>query len=215
MAIVLDVETVAADGIEYEPISAPAHYKDPEKIAAYIADGERTQRERAALHPWTTRVVCLGWIDNDGLETASVCRDESAEAAALEAFWRSVMHADDRFVRPILGFNHRQYDLPVLLARSLLLNVPAPNINLDRYRTPHIDLMDRLTWFGAVPSRSLHWYCRRFGLAVDDAVKGRDIAALVAAGDWDAVEAHNRSDVRLTLALAERLGLVRSRRATA
>jgi hypothetical protein len=38
--IVLDIETVGLpDAASYmEPVTAPANYKDPEKIAAYVAE---------------------------------------------------------------------------------------------------------------------------------------------------------------------------------
>lgn len=211
MAIILDLETVAINGARalLEPVSAPANYKDPDKIAAYIADAQKAQIDKAALYPWTARVVALGWIDDTGADTVVLCADEYAEAAALTRLASAVWRDDDRFVRPIVGFNHRVFDLPVILARSLLLGVRFPALNLDRYRTPHTDLLEKLTWYGAIPSRSLKWYARRFGIPVDDAVSGADIAALVAAGDWPAIEAHNRSDLRLTQALAERLGVVR------
>lgn len=210
MAIILDLETVAIDNVAdlVEPVSAPANYKDPEKIAAYIADAQKTQADKAALFAWTARIVALGWIDAQG-EHCELVRDEAEERAALGRLARAVWRDDDRFVQPVIGFNHRVFDLPVILARSLLLGVKFPPLNLDRYRTPHTDLLEKLTWYGAIPARSLKWYARRFGIPVDDAVNGADIAALVAAGDWPAIEAHNRSDLRLTQALAERLGVVR------
>lgn len=217
MAIILDLETVAIDGASdlVEPVSAPANYKDPEKIAAYIADAQKAQREKAALYPWTARIVALGYIDTDGDETVVYCQDETEEAAALTAFWPKTWDSDERFIRPIIGFNHRSFDLPVLLARSVLLGVKAPILNLDRYKTPHADLMEKLTWYGAIPSRSLTWFARRLGIPVTDTVKGNQIAGLVAEGQWDAVVEHCRSDVRLTLAVAQRLGVVRERRVAA
>lgn len=211
MAIILDLETVAIDGASdlVEPVSAPANYKDPLKIAAYIAEKEAEQAQKAALYPWTARIVALGWADESGLELVKLCEHEDDERAALTAFWAQSYHADDRFVRPIIGFNHRSFDLPVMLARSMLLDVKAPNINLDRYRTPHYDILDRLTWYGVIPSRSLRWYAKRFGVPCADTVTGADIAGLIAAGEWAQVHDHCLSDIRLTKALAERIGLVR------
>ncbi len=56
--------------------------------------------------------------------------------------------------------------------------------------------------------RSLHAFCKRFGIPVTDTISGADIPALVAAGEWDQVKAHCISDVEATLALARRLGVV-------
>lgn len=215
MSVVIDIETVAVDGIETEPVSAPANYKDPEKIAAYIAQAEAAQRERAALYPWTARVVALGTASGEHEPTVVVLPSEAEEREALTWFWRTAVHEEDaRFVRPLIGFNHRTFDLPVLMARSTLLGVRYQPLNLDRYRTPHVDLMDKLTFYGAVPARSLHWFARRFGLPVDDTVRGADVAKLVAEGDWEDVRAHCASDVQLTRALAQRLGLMRGGKVT-
>ena len=40
----------------------------------------------------------------------------------------------------------------------------------------------------------------------DDTISGSDIAGLYAAGDWAGIKSHVLSDIRLTRALAERLG---------
>jgi hypothetical protein len=66
--------------------------------------------------------------------------------------------------------------------------------------------MQVLTFKGAIAARSLKWFAKRFQIPVDDAISGKEIGALVAAGEWDAVRAHCLSDIRLTRALAQRLG---------
>jgi hypothetical protein len=110
--------------------------------------------------------------------------------------------------RVVVGFNSLSFDLPVLIRRAQLLNIPYPDLNLDRYRTPHIDLLERLSFHGKLTMRSLKFYGRRFGLPVPDETNGKDIAALVAAGDWNAVSMHCAADVELTAALVQRLGWV-------
>lgn len=214
MAIFLDIETVAIDQAAdfVEPAHAPSNFRDPQKIADYIKEAEQAQIVKAALYPWTARPVAIGIDVGDG-PSVTICRTEADEPAALEAVWKAARSPREDFLLPIVGFNHRAFDLPVLLARSLLLGVPAPTVNLDRYRTPHLDLLDRLTWFGAIPSRSLHWYAKRFGATITDDVTGADVAALVAAGKWEQVADHCASDLRLTRFLAERTGLVRGMKA--
>jgi hypothetical protein len=210
MRVILDLETLAvSDAADFtEPAAAPANYKDPEKIAAYIAQAQRDQVERAALYPWTCRIVAIGTAVDEQEPTVILTPDEREEREALVWFWREVAAEDEaRIPRPIIGFNHRTFDLPILMARSILLGVPHLELNLDRYRTPHVDVLDVLTWRGAIPARSLTWFARRFGLPVEDTVRGRDIATLAAAGDWEAIRAHCASDVRLTRALAQRIGV--------
>jgi predicted PolB exonuclease-like 3'-5' exonuclease len=204
--VVLDLETVAIDGAGdlCEPVSAPANYKDPAKIAAYIEEAQKAQAEKAALYPWTARIVALGlWAEDDREPLVVRCETEQAEAEALRMLWQRYRAA------AFVTFNGRTFDLPVLLARSALLGVPHPVLNLDRYRSPHVDLMETLTWRGAIPARSLKWFAKRFGLPVHDDHGGADVARLVAEGQWQAVAEHCLSDVTLTRAVAERMGLVR------
>lgn len=209
--VVLDCETVAIAGARdlFEPVSAPANYRDPEKIAAYVADAERRQVESAGLYPWTARIIALGWCE-EGSEVPVVrlCNAEASEATALTEFWALVN--DGRSLQPVVTFNGRRFDLPLIMARSRLLDVKAPVLSLDRYRSPHPDLLDILTWQGTIEARSLRWYAKRFGLDTSDAFSGREVAGLVEDGNWDAVRTHCASDVTLTRQLAERLGVMRA-----
>jgi hypothetical protein len=65
--------------------------------------------------------------------------------------------------------------------------------------------------YEAIMPRSLKAFCKRFGIPVDDDVDGKDIPELVAAGKWELVKSHVVSDVRLTLALAQRVGVIPAR----
>lgn len=213
MAYVVDIETIAADGITFEPVTAPANYKDAAKIAAYISEAEAAQRERAALYPWTARVIALGWChEGDEAVESRLANSEAAEASMLKDFWQRA--SDDRSgLTPLVGFNHISFDLPVLVARSMLLGVKHPVVNLDRYRTPHIDLMQLLCFKDThkIPPRSLKWFAARFGLNTDDAFSGALIAQLYQDSNWDAITKHVESDVLLTRQLAERMGVLRPR----
>lgn len=213
MAYVVDIETIAADGIEFEPVRPPANYKDEAKIAAYVSEAEAAQRERAALYPWTARVIALGWChEGDEVVESRLADSEAAEATMLRDFWMRV--TDERTgLTPLVGFNHTAFDLPVLVARSLLLGVKHPIVNLDRYRTPHVDLMQILCFKDTrtVPPRSLKWFATRFGLNTDDAFSGALIAQLYQDRNWDAITKHVESDVMLTRQLAERIGVLRPR----
>jgi predicted PolB exonuclease-like 3'-5' exonuclease len=204
--VVLDLETVAIDGAAdlAEPVKAPSNYKDAKVIADFIEKAQREQTEKAALYPWTARIVALGtWPDGTQEPRVTVCLNEADEAQTLRAFWQRHWHAT------FVTFNGLGFDLPVLMARSRLLGVDHPMLNIDRYRSPHTDLMQLLTFRGQLQARSLTWFARRFGLPVHDDIGGKDVAAMAAAGDYAAIERHCLSDVTLTRALAERLGVLR------
>lgn len=200
--IVLDIETCASpDAAAFlDPVKAPANYKDPEKIKTYCAEEFDKRVATAALEADLCEVVAIGFLFEHDPQGRALTRVSENEASLLDELW----HAVDR--RSIIGFNCLGFDLPVLIRRSQLLGVSYPDLNLDRYRTPHVDLLERLTFNGKLTYRSLAFYCRRFGIPCEDTVKGADIAQLVAAGDWGAVASHCRADVEKTAALARRLG---------
>jgi len=105
--IICDLETIAdPDAVALvEPPSAPSNYKDPEKIAAYVADAKLKAISDMALRPAGCRVVALGLGDQ-----VTLCPDVDVEAAALRLFWATWAE-----MAIIVGFNFVGFDLPVLM----------------------------------------------------------------------------------------------------
>lgn len=204
--VAIDCETVASpDAAAFlDPVRAPGNYKDEAKIAAYVAEKHAERVANAGLEADLCEVVAVGWRvlgATAGTEVAT--RADATECQMLKALFDAIGS------RIVVGFNSLSFDMPVLMRRAQLLGMPYPELNLDRYRTPHIDVLERLSFHGKLTLRSLKFYGRRFGLAVPDDIKGADIAGLVAAGDWSAIEKHCAADVELTAALAARLGWIR------
>lgn len=203
--LIIDLETVAIDdAAQYiEPVSAPSNYKDPEKIRAYEAEAAKTAIDKCALDPDLCRIVAIGhMLEDDPQPVVSCVRNEDSERLALTLFWRI---ASDRL---FVSFNGFKFDLPVLMRRSLYLGVEHPVLNLDKYRSHHIDLYNRLTYNGVLPAHSLRFYCARFGIQVDDLTTGKDIAEMARKQDFDGIRHHCRADVLATRDLAKRLGYV-------
>lgn len=222
--IAVDIETVGLDlAREFIPapdlnaITAPSNYKKPDVIAEFIAAKRiEVQAEyeaslsRAALDWNLSRIVAMGWQVPGGDVFSATCRDEQDERSGLEEFWR------DCRGRKIVGFAARTFDVPTLIQRSRLLNVSYPRVRIDRFgRGDVMDVRDVLTFddarYEALMPRSLKVFCKRFGIPCSDEIDGKDIAALVAAGEWAKVEAHVRSDVEITVALAKRVGAIPSK----
>jgi len=207
MAIIIDLESVAIDNAAAY-IKPAGNLKDPEKIKASIME----RAEKASLNPWLCRIIALGWCDEgEDVERVETCASEAGESATLEEFWGRVWDRNTGAVQPLLTFNGTNFDLPVLVARSMLLSVPHPALVIDRYRSPHIDLLQRLSWNDPSKAHSLMFYCSRFGIATDDAFTGALIAQLHADGDWESIRKHCASDVRLCRLLAERIGVLKGR----
>ena len=203
--LVIDIECAPLmDAATYlDPVSAPANYKDPVKIAEAIAEGTATALAKAALDPDLCRIVALGCADTrTGVVDAWTMPDEATEREVLEQFWRN----HDWSQTTLIGYNLLGYDALVLLRRSLYLGLKAPQLQVDKYRHPMIvDLMQLMAFGGTLKYRSLAFYLRRFGIPADDPVTGADVPRLVQEGQWDAIRHHVQSDVLATLALARRL----------
>ncbi len=198
-----DVET-AADPAVLEllpPIEAQSNLKDPEKIKSSIAEKTAKRMKDLSLDPAYCCLVAIG-EEVDGVIAVMRCPDEFAERLALNNFWR-----DWSLTTRHVGFNCVAFDLPVLMARSLILGVQHPHVPLRKYGAEGVDdLMLQLSHGGLVDYHSLDFWCKRLKLDMpDDPVSGKDIAALAAAGDWEAIAKHCSSDVAKTVALAERL----------
>lgn len=210
--IIVDIETVglpnAADYLE--PVQAARNLKDPEKIRADIQAREAERLDKLALDWNVGRIAAIGWWTEHNGELATVCRTEDDERRALGGFWATVKS------RTIVGFNIKGFDLRFMVQRSRYLGIPYPQLDFSKYgRSSGVEDLYQILTFGdgthdqGAMRRTLHAFCKRFGLLVEDTIRGADIPALVAAGEWEKVEAHVMSDVALTVALARRLGVVR------
>ena len=208
--IICDIETAplpnAAD--YFEPVEAARNLVDPAKIARDLEQRTAAQMDKASLDYNVGRIVALGWwTAGDGLQTR-MCPSEADERTSLVEWWAQARH------RTIVGFCIKSFDLPWMIQRSRYLGVAAPILDLGRYsRNDNIvDLYHLLTFNDSqdtyVMRRTVHAFCRRFGIQVEDTITGKDVPALVAAGDWAQVQQHVESDVRLELALARRLGVI-------
>ena len=205
-----DLETLGLDEAKewVDPISAPSNYKKPEAIAAYIAEAEVERAQRFALDPDCCRIVALGYHDIGQREPlVQLCQTEAEERDALRVFWATYQTQPTR----IVGFNSARFDLPVLIMRSLYLDVPHPEMTIaPAWKSPHLDLWERLSLGGARKDvKSLRFYAKRFGIPIYDDISGKDVAAMVKAGEWEKVRNHCLFDLDLTHALANRLGLLK------
>jgi len=204
-----DIETapIAEAAAYLPPQEAPSNYKDPEKIAAYIADAQARALAKAALDPGLLRIVAIAaQVDHDAAQVW-LCPDVESERTALARLWRLATQATAQGGL-LVGYNLLAFDLPAIITRSWLLGVQPAFTSLRRYGQHGVlDLMHRLDFDGLIPSRGLSWWCQRIGLGPDDVTSGKDMPGFVEAGDWASVEAHVRADLEKTVALAAWCGV--------
>lgn len=192
---VFDIETGPRPDAEawLPPIEAPANYKDPAKIEAYLAEKKATALERAALSAETGRVLCVGLFARERFD----CIAEDDEATLLRITWEQLAarEANDVFVT----FNGARFDWPFLVRRSYLLGVPVPDwMPRDGRWKPrqHVDLMELWQCGDRQESVSLDRLARLCGLP-GKTDTGASFAAHWAADRAKALE-YLRKDLELT-----------------
>jgi len=174
--LIFDIETapdLGAVAALPEP-KAPGNLKDPEKIAAAIAEKKSEQLANAALDPDTANITAIGMAVVDVRDPAQdadkICaylvgdEETPTEATLLMKFWLTLVQTAGYAA----GYNIIGFDLPMLQRRSFALAVKPgllslPAISPAKYRTqPILDLMGVL--YNWDRSRGLKWVCKRYGI---------------------------------------------------
>lgn len=221
--IIFDIETgpLADDELErlippFDPESVKCgNLKDPEKIAAKIAEAEGEHRrqfiERAALSPLTGQVLAIGYL---GQRTAiHGTGGDQGERELLGAFWRKYLQCRQRRVK-MVGHNIESFDVPFLVRRSWIRGVEVPDtVFSGRYIDGHVffDTM-RLWQCGSYRDQyaSLDSLARAFGVGgKPDGTSGADFARLWngTPEEREQARAYLLNDLQMTAAVAERMGI--------
>lgn len=169
--------------------------------------------------PLTGVIVALGVLDVEsnkgvvyyqapGEKTEEVEKDgikykPTTEKEMLEKFWQGA----DKY-NEFISFNGRTFDVPYLLIRSMVHNIrPSKDlmsnryINSQKYNAWHIDLLDQLSFYGAMQRKgNLHLYCRTFGIKSPKAegITGDDVANLFKNKEYKKIAEYNSWDLRAT-----------------
>ncbi|MFN0129852.1 MAG: hypothetical protein ACKV19_24570 [Verrucomicrobiales bacterium] len=214
---VFDIETGPRPESELADVQpefkAPANYKDPEKIAAAIAEQKKEWLERAALSAVTGRVLAVGWRQ-DGVTTL-LC--DETEGIMIALVWKLIEEAA-RAHYQVVGFNSNRFDLPFLTRRSWALGIPVPAglygargyVNQNVF----IDLMDEWACGDRQSTISLDRLAKFLGCGEKNG-DGK-IFSHVLAEDRARALAYLDNDIPMTARVAERLlGVPQSASSTA
>jgi 3'-5' exonuclease len=215
--IYFDVETGALPEAEIAALIPPfdptevktGNLKDPEKVAAKIAEAEANHRreffEKAALDPLTGRVVAVGILRQDGGEFEVIGHDD--EARTLREFWQ-LCDAGMGRLNEMAGFNTRAFDLPFLIRRSFKHRVAVPfGVRRGRYWGDEMVDLREVWQLGDRQARgSLDSIAKHLGIGAKNG-DGKDFAKLWQSDRAKAVE-YLRNDLELTARVAEALGVM-------
>jgi len=131
-AIVFDIETrIDADYCDsqdftdklLEECSAPANWKDEEKIKAHIDKQFEAKRKKLALSPRTGQIVAIGYGDLNSDDDPDVEYHDEDERGILRNFAAAL----PPFRAVLAGFNIRGFDLDYVAVRCAIHNVQLPN----------------------------------------------------------------------------------------
>ncbi len=194
--LIFDIETI---GAEFDSLDE----KSKEFLLAYAESDEDEQKTKDELgfSPLTGEIVAIGILNPDTNKGAVYFRDPSgksekksekdiqytplaSEKEILKEFWETAA-----LYEQFITFNGRCFDCPYLMIRSAVNKLrPTKNLVPYRYETEqygkiitHLDLLDRLTFFGAFRGRrNLHLWCQAFGIESPKAkgITGDDVAGL-------------------------------------
>lgn len=224
--LVFDIETIGEDfdsldkttqkvltGWTERTSNSPEEYA---KELEYLKNG-------LGFSPYTGQIVAVGTLDvekgqggvyfdapgetiGEAVEDGIKLRQLS-EKEILQKFWDVAKEYDE-----FISFNGRGFDAPFLYVRSAIHGIkPTRNLMEGRYAYQqrscrHVDLMDEMTFYGAVSKRpSLHLVCRAFGIKSPkaDGITGDDVARLFKEKKYLDIARYNVGDLRATKALYE------------
>jgi hypothetical protein len=224
--LIFDIETVGEDFDTLDETTQEVltrwikrETESGEDYAAALAD----MKNGLGFSPLTGQIVAIGIYDGEREKGAvyfqsspkkeetsfeeGQCKFEvMSEKEMLQKFW-DVVEKYETFVT----FNGRAFDVPFLMIRSAVHGIrPTKNLLANRYlnhqpgHARHIDLLDQLTFYGALRKKgSLHLWCRAFGIESPKAqgVDGDDVKDLFEKGRSADIARYNARDLRATYEL--------------
>ena len=219
--LVFDIETV---GVEFDSLDE----KSRETLLRFAETPEDAEavKEGLGFSPLTGQVVAIGVLNPETAKGAVYLFDpdgklekkedgnvqyipHKSEKELLKSFWDASAHYDQ-----FITFNGRGFDAPYLMIRSAINKIkPAKNLMTYRYESDqygktitHLDLLDRLTFFGAVKRKgNLHMWCQAFGIESPKAkgISGDDVARLFRDKEYMSIAEYCFDDVLATGRLYE------------
>jgi uncharacterized protein YprB with RNaseH-like and TPR domain len=220
--LVIDIETIGHDFDSFDKATQ-------ENLTRWIKQESESEEEyQVALQnlkdglgfsPLTGEIVAIGVLDHHKQQgvvyyqapekkmtevtEGNITYKPMTEAAMLDAFWKGALQ-----YQQFITFNGRQFDTPFLALRSAVHGVrPTKDLNRARYlyqQSPdavHIDLLDQLSFYGAVRRKgTLHLYTRAMGIKSPkgDGVDGDQVGQLFKDKKYLEIARYNAGDLFAT-----------------
>ena len=209
--VVIDIETIGFDFEAYDQ-------KSQEYLLKYAQNEEEEEdiKKRMSFYPLTGEVITIGMLNPETqkgyvlfcdqgektkkFEENGVVFEAGNEKEILEKFWNWVKNYDQA-----ITFNGRGFDAPFLMMRSAL-NKVRPSKNLMGYRFDykiHCDLLEQLTFYGAIRKFSLDFYAKSFGIksSKDEGIDGTMVGDLYKQKKYTEIAKYCARDLQTTAEL--------------
>ncbi len=162
----------------------------------YLADGNGERTETVPLNGEDYTVQFVRYDLSGGIE--------GAEREIIREVWYTLTKVRGRLVT----YNGRRFDLPFLMLRSLVLDLPISKYHLgNRFDyTGHIDVMDVLSFHGLGRFSSLDFVCKRLRIPTPKvSMDGSEVEKYFHNGRYDDIATYNFYDVWATTAVYDRV----------
>ena len=182
-------------------------------------------KNELGFSPLTGEIVAIGVLDhykNEGVvyfqapgekikesSKEGITFKQASEKEMLEKFWDGAKQ-----YQHFITFNGRGFDIPFLMIRSAIHGIrPSKDLMRGRYiyqhnaDAIHVDLLDQLTFYGAVRRKGgLHLWSRAFGIESPKSggITGDDVGRLFKEKKFLDIAKYNVGDLRATRALYEK-----------
>ncbi len=199
--LVLDVETRPDPAVTNNPqwwerldakIEAPSNYKDEMKKAAYVGERQQQLRDKIALSSRCAMLACVGLMLQDD-DTPTVLANDELTRDGEKHMLRQLAEVWPESPGCIVGFNVRDFDVPLLAVRLAIHGLELPWLPMPRNYRQVVELRDL---FNDGPLSEWRFV---FGGGFKD-VEGKQLLELPIS---ELVE-HCRDDVRVEAMLAAR-----------
>lgn len=204
--LILDIETVGRDIDSFDEASRQylLRWAETEQDIKEV-------QESLSFYPLTGEIVAIGLLNPDTdkgvlyfqspenmlpFEENGIRFETGTEKEILGKFWDTVKSYDE-----IITFNGRGFDGPFILIRSAVHRLkPTKDLMPNRYSGSHIDLLDRLTFFGASRKKfSLDMWCKVFGIPSPKTdITGYEVKNLFTEGRYIDIARYCAGDLRAT-----------------
>jgi hypothetical protein len=220
--LIIDIETIGED---FDALDETTQEVMTRWISRESKDDDEYKhalkdiKEGMGFSPLTGEIITIGVFDHDKQKGVVYFQDPSeklkefeedncvfkplSEKEMLIAFWKGAMEYQE-----FITFNGRTFDVPFLMIRSAINGVrPTKDLMTYRYATSqkfgalHIDLLDQLTFYGAVRRKgSLHLWTRAFGIESPKSggINGDDVGRFFKEGKAKEIALYNARDLVAT-----------------